>query len=258
MDYRDVIKAITAVRDAGIELPATLDIAYQKSKRTVSGLLTTTEAEARVIAADTPEDFDTAVCELQRVMAVASIKPEAVKTKINHLHQDHLAEVLAPVADDLYAEIGRRYNDAAPAFAEAVGRVPDLTGRGPMDMAPNEAQALHDAKSTLVPLHALLTAYQALGKPLGHPLPAGRTGPDASRIVASIGDGLTDPEQHHQAVSLVYGYARNDTSLSLAALAPHVAVVRAGGTLQMVHPRDAASRLVIVPDAPREQPVLSF
>ncbi|MFR9803656.1 hypothetical protein ACL02T_15305 [Pseudonocardia sp. RS010] len=225
---------------AGITVPEDVTDALNRAKFRPTSLPGTREAEAKVAAATTQDEYDSAVADLVLALSVANVDQTRIYGTLNRIGEDQVTGTIRPHIFTLFEEITTTYNAAAPAFTEAVERIPDLTGVNPLDVSPDVSVALQDAKTAVAPLHALWNAYQGLARLLTGRDEFGKTPRSASVIVARL--GVVSEDQAEEAVRLIVGYAHNDRDLSLHALAPHVAIPRSGGRLDLVTPFEADTR----------------
>lgn len=131
--------------------------------------------------------------------------------------------------------------------------MPNLDGVKPMDISPEVAQTLADARTAGEALQVRFELFKSLCRLLGHDSPSGR---------AERADGLTtlmylcEPDEHlvsaggfgdatsavWRAADVILAYARGDSRLTLGALAPFIVPVTFGWELALAGPREADER----------------
>lgn len=203
------------------------------------------EAQAAVAAAKDQKAFDKAVLELAHATVLSKILPEVLYGNIDSARDRALRAAVSPHLDALFAAVCEKYNEAVPAFVSVVERIPDLSGMGLLDISPDASTAILEAKQTVVPLNKAWAAYTTLVKAEGHEIGVQKHAGPAALTVARLGS-FEDEDQALRAVELHRAYARGDSSLFLGNLAPHVGIVRAGGTLNLVPPAEAFARSIDV------------
>lgn len=231
-DARKVGKAIKAVKAAGVKVPEAVTEAETRLALVVNRP-TLTEAEGRIRAADTQEALDAAVVELaQAVSLVQAADSPAFAQTLQRVRGAELAQAIARELPAILADLAGRYSVAAGPFTDAVNRIPDITGVSPLDFSEETTKALVDARKAVEPLNTLYAAYDALAQMAGADMIRYNKDKDLRRLANRIGE-YTDDDQRDQAANLLGRYHFKDSSLALGRLAPHVAVVRVGGTLRL-------------------------
>ncbi|MEK6441860.1 hypothetical protein [Pseudonocardia sp. T1-2H] len=240
-DARSIVSTFAAL---DIPVPDEIRTAVERSSFRVTHP-TTYEAEEALAAAKDQRAFDKAVLELAHAAVIKQMLPEVLAGHVGSARERALRTAVSPHLDGLFAAVCDKYNAAVPAFVSVVERIPDLSGMGLLDISPDVSAALLEAKQTVVPLAKAWAAYTALMKAEGHEVGVQKQAGPAALTVARLGS-FEDQAQALRAVELHRAYARGDSGLFLGGLAPHVGIIRVGGTLNLVSPADAFARSIDV------------
>lgn len=245
----EMLQLVKTVSNSGVAIPTPVTAAVQKAELKPSSLkFSTLDAERKVAATTDQEQYDAAVAELQQAIAANTINEGAVTAKLAEVREGILRDAIGPEVDTFVQALCERFAEHAPAFEDAAGRIPeDLAGVSALDMSPETAQALQDARVAVAPLATVLTAYNSLARFTGHKDATGRRAESASVIVARVGN-MPSGEAYRSAVMDIMAAANNDKSYLFKPLSPYIPITMAGGRLQLVPFNEANDRLIVVPE----------
>lgn len=160
---------VNALRNAGIEIPKSVDAASKQSQLMINNP-NTVAAEKKVAAATDQKSMDAAVNDLALAMVLAdTTKDGRLTATVNRARERAFTDAFYPLLPEFYDQICERFNAVTEPFSEAVSRIPDISGLGPLDISPEASAALLDAKAAVRPLNALWTAYNAVARVSGLP-----------------------------------------------------------------------------------------
>jgi hypothetical protein len=252
MDAKNIEIVVNKLTGLGIKPGKDVADALRTAKLPIN-LPTAVAALDVVERADTQEALDQAVNAYAFAKAVEMVgKDPGFVATVNERRSRVAQGAVSIYMAESIGQLCDRFNEAAPAFAEALNEVPAGAVSGSvLDLDPGTVAAIQRAKETAAPLLSALDAYDSVLRFLGIEPPRTKTGPGASALIARIStDYPTEDEHLWSAVNDVVVWSQGGKP-ELEQLYPLVPVVRNGGRLNLVDPAEADSRMVEFPDARR-------
>lgn len=236
------------IRQANIPVPQGIADALHDSRRTtrVDG---TARAHADLFQATNDADWNDAASKLATAMAIDLVaKSDEYRAAIENYRVSVLERAIIQHAPALIDELCAKYNQHVPAFTNAVNRIPDLEGMKPADVSAEVSAAIQEAKELSSSMSATWDAYRALVGALGYDVGLGSI-EDCLDHVFRLGD-VASLSHARNAAALIKRYSARDSFLQLGFIAPHVAILRVGGSLELVPPDQAEDRRENTPLGP--------
>lgn len=223
----------------GIEVPAEIIEANKRSVwKTVDPSVAVEAARLRLESAETERDWESAEQEFASALAIGQVRSlDDYKGTIAGIHNARIEGALTASIDPLIGTLCAEYNKCVPEFTSAVEGIPSL-GRPDFqvfDLTPEDTTNMQTAKKNADRMTAVWDVYRSVASIGGFQSSAGY-----ETSAARLGD-FESARQLYSAAEYSQVYATNGhvVTPTLRPLAPHVAIVLAGGSLNLKHPTEA-------------------
>lgn len=179
----------------------------------------------------------------------------AIRSVASMRFPNALDECLAEIIDGLCA----KYNEYSPAFVEAAALLPNLHNRQAtvFELTPEETAALHASKKNADAMNAVLKVYDDVLKLKRIEISSPLLGDKHAREAARIGR-YDEWSQIREAAGTISLYTMRAPGMTLAPLAPHIAVTLAGGSLELKRPSEAVRMVEDLAEAAPAEPRTSL
>jgi hypothetical protein len=244
----DIEALPTKLNALGIEVPAEIVEANKRTAwPTVDPSVAVDAARTKLENAKNAKEWEAAEQEFAAALSVGQVRtlPDYQGT-IQGIHKARIEDALGASVPRLIETLCAEYNRLVPEFTTAVDGIPSL-GRPDFNvfsLTPEHTTAMHTAKRNADSMTELFEVYKAVLRIAGVQSVAGFE-TSASRL----GD-FEDYSQLYNAAEYMEVYRTNGHASvpTLRPLAPHVAIVLAGGSLNLKHPAEAdAQRDRLIP-----------
>jgi hypothetical protein len=235
----DIEALPTMLTALGIEVPSEIAEANKRSVwRTVDPSVAVAAARTKLENAKTEKEWTDAEQEFAAALALGQVRdhPDYNGT-VQGIHQARIRSALGSSIEELISKLCAEYNRCVPEFTAAVDGIPSL-GRpdfNPFDLTAEDTTNMQTAKRNADRMTEVFEVYKTVLKVGGFENVAG-----FETSVSRLGD-FENGAQLYSAAQYMEVYRTNghDVLPTLRPLAPHVAIVLAGGSLNLKHPTDA-------------------